>query len=181
MSVIPFNTLKQADDFFSIYLSTADTQTGSENENPRWLYTTTNQGILDRYKNYKRCWGVVDYVSIPRDNGLPTADVGGTICLRMRTNQQPNSFQSKTNSANAGGNSDQSDIIYMASCQRVIGTENGGGGPPTQPGFPFEVMNPFGPIELAWTSCFGTDGAYASIDMGANWAVKMTYYFYDKC
>lgn len=181
MSVIPFNNLKQADDFFSIYLSSADAISGANNTNPKFLFTTTNQGILDRYKHFKRCWGVVDYVCIPRNNGLPNADNGATICLRMKNNQQPNSFSSKTKTANSAANSDQVDIIYMASCQNVIGTENNGSGPPTQPGFPFEVMNPFGPIELEWTTCFSTNGAYTAINMGANWAVKMTYYFYKEC
>lgn len=179
MSVQPFTSLKMADDFFSIYLNTgdADGSTGN-NKDPTWLYRA-NQGILDRYKGFKRCFGVVDFVNIPRADALPTSLLGSTIVLRMKQNTQPNSFESTTVSNVAGKIIllEQTNIIYMCNARQLEGTETtaiSGVAPPTNTGFPFEVCNPFGPMELCWTAT----NDFTAIDMGNTWSVKMTYYFY---
>ena len=173
MSVIPFNNLRQADDFFSIYLDTMDAHrpgAGALTESPMWIFQP-NQGILDRYKDFKRCWGVVDFVIIPRVNVVPLGALGGGIVLRMKNNIQPNSYEA----SDLG----QTNIIYMCNGKRLeAGVETTavtGITPPTHVGFPFEVMSPFSPIELYWTDPYNPD---TPLDMGNAWQVKITYYFY---
>jgi hypothetical protein len=168
MSVIPFNNLRQADDFFSVFLSTANAHPAENTTDPTWLFAGTNQGIMDRYKHFKRCWGVVDYVNIPRSDAFPLALAGSSVCLRMYQNQQPNSFDSLNG---------QSNVIYMCMARKIAGTETSvvsGCSPPTNSGFPFEVMNPFGNIQLGWT----LPTANTALQVGRAWEVKITYYFY---
>ena len=173
MSVSPFINLKQADDFFSIYLDTMDAHrpgAGALTESPMWIFQP-NQGILDRYKDFKRCWAVVDFVIIPRVNAVPLGALGGGICLRMTHNIQPNSYEA----SDLG----QTTAIYMCNGKRLeAGVETTavtGIVPPTHSGFPFEVMSPFSPIELYWTDPYNPD---TPLDMGNAWQVKITYYFY---
>ena len=99
MSVQPFNSLRQADDFFTVVLNTANSLNASKS-NPRWNINPSG-AVCDRYKLYKRCIGVVNWIDLQPDTNFNS---GKGLVIRDTSNQQMNSSDSLTN---------QSNIIYF--------------------------------------------------------------------
>jgi len=153
MSVQPFNTFRMADDFFNVFLYTANSLNNSASS-PIWNLPTTGQ-MGDRYKFYKKCIGVVNYVSLPvTSNG---AVAGNQYFIRDITNTQSNSSDTQIGQ--------QSNIIYSFQADTNIITN--------QTGFPFLVVNPFGTQQMSITSA---DNIPSSVTV--NWGIHITYYFY---
>ena len=191
MSVQPFSNLGMADDFFSVHLHTFSKTSGT-NAEPVWILKPTNSAVQDRYKFYKRCFAVVDFVDIKAHDNFRTGDA---IAVRDTMNSQPNSYDSLNGYNN---------IIYMtrgidsadatiASTnptpvpQQTSGTDNLGytnvnhymsftGATKLIPqgvGFPYEKLSPFGEQRLVVTDATNN----TPIDCGY-WGIKITYYFY---
>jgi len=154
MSVQPFNTFRMADDFFNVFLYTGNSINNSDSS-PIWNLPTTGQ-MGDRYKFYKKCIGVVNYVSLPVVNNGAVAK--SQYFIRDITNTQSNSSDTQIQQ--------QSNIIYSFQADTNVITN--------QTGFPYLVINPFGTQQLTITS--GDSLSPASITV--NWGIHITYYFY---
>ena len=161
MSTQPFDSFRQADDFFNIYLHTTNAVNSthsSRRANPRWN-VHANGAICDRYKSYKKCIAVVNWVDIPAVGGMVSADGIGLV-IRDVTNQQMNSIDSDIN---------QTNIIYY------IGASKNGNSEQHQ-GFPYEKMNPFGEQEMSIS--LTTTNIPLTSEAGVDWGIHITYYFY---
>lgn len=155
MSTQPFNSFNMADDFFNIFLHTANSINNSANS-PRWNLPITGQ-MSDRYKFYKKCIGVVNYVNLEvATNG---ALVGGQYHIRDITNTQSNSSDTQIGQ--------QSNIIYSFQADTNVLTGNNG--------FPYLVVNPFGTQEFSIT---GATSSTPSTAITKDWGIHITYYFY---
>lgn len=95
MSVQPLNSFRQADDFYNVYLHTSKSINNSKT-NPRWIMPVS--GLMgDRYKFFKKCIAVVNYLSMPNQVGLLA---GSTYVIRDVSNSQMNSTDSITTQSN---------------------------------------------------------------------------------
>lgn len=156
MSVQPFNTFRQADDFFNVFLHTSNC-INSNASTPRWRINASG-AVCDRYKMYKKCIAVVNYLCI--DNTVISgATAGNSYVLRDVSNQQMNSSDSLTN---------QSNIIYVFTYDGTSVLQS--------PGFPYEKANAFGEQELTITEGGSTTAKTMNADK--DWGVHITYYFY---
>lgn len=154
MSVQPFNNFQMADDFFNIFLNTSNSINNSASS-PRWNLPVTGQ-MNDRYKFYKKCIAVVNYVNVPIEaNG---ADVKKQYHIRDISNTQSNSADTQIDQ--------QSNIIY--SFQTDTNVLVGGG-------FPYLVVNPFGIQEFSITEASSTT---PDTSVTSHWGIHITYYFY---
>ena len=202
MSVQPFNSLRQADDFYTVVLDTANSLNASKS-NPRWNINPSG-AVCDRYKLYKRCIGVVNWIDLQPDANFVS---GRGLVIRDISNQQMNSSDSLTNQSNiiyflqAVNPNDEYDIIShkMTGITNLTfdasGAETDGSAvitsadPPTtnkakplgnakhnyiRVGHPFEKVNPFGNSELTLTLSTST----TPIAPANDWVLHMTYYFY---
>jgi len=159
MSIQPFDTYKMADDFFNIYLHTSNSINNSTKE-PIWVLPVTGQ-MGDRYKFYKKCIGVVNFVCLPTSTTGATA--GAKYLIRDISNTQSNSADTLI-----GG---QSNIIY--NFQADTNTSS------SQVGFPYLVVNPFGQQQLQITEYDGTAPVTSGGDeIDEDWSIHITYYFY---
>lgn len=158
MSVQPFNNFQMADDFFNVFLHTSDSINNSASS-PRWNLPVTGQ-MNDRYKFYKKCIAVVNYVNVPITAGGGGGVVaGGQYHIRDISNTQSNSADTQINQ--------QSNIIYSFQVDTNVLTSNNG--------FPYLVVNPFGTQEFSIT---GATSTTASTSITNHWGIHLTYYFY---
>lgn len=155
MSVEPFNTMRQADDFFRVVLHTRESLTNVL-DNPQWLINPSGD-VVETYKAYRKCIAVVDWLDIQS-----LADQDG-IVVRDVSNMQMNSSDSVTS---------QSNIIYYA--QSLSGASNKNETAQSV-GFPYHKANPFGIQELRITKV-DTTAVMAAIT--EDWSIQITYYFY---
>ena len=187
MSTQPFSNLGMADDFFSVNLHTSSGNIGS-NQNPVWIIDPPNGAVQDRYKFYKRCFAVVDFVDIKADNNFVT---GEAICIRDLNNAQPNSFDSQNGYNNiiwlSRGINSNENVISSTNIQarqeatstnfeNITNYMSFTGATkliPSGASFPYEKVNAFGEQRYTITKAENN----TSIDAGA-WGIKITYYFY---
>jgi len=180
MSTQPFNTFKQADDFFNVYLHTSQSINQS-NQNPRWNVNPSGS-VCDRYKFYKKVIAVVNWVDLPSSATMITSSGIGLV-IRDVSNQQMNSTDSLTNQSNiiyfiqAINNTDSNTIkTYKSDDTEVVNTLTPIGSQRCnlqKVGFPYEKANPFGIQELAIT--LTTNNTAIN---GSAWGIHITYYFY---
>lgn len=155
MSTQPFSSFRQADDFFNVYLHTANS-INSSNSNPRWRIHASG-AVCDRYKSYKKCIAVVNWVDLPPGSWVSATGKG--LLIRDVNNQQMNSSDTQINQSNI--------IYYLSAATSGISTQ--------LQGFPYEKVNPFGEQEFSITlTTTTTPNTSTSID----WGVHITYYFY---
>ena len=179
MSSQPFTSFRQADDFFNVYLHTNDS-INTSTQNPRWLINPSS-ALQDRYKPYKKCIAVVNFVDLPSGTMITTS--GNGLVIRDVSSQQMNSSDSKTNQSNiiyflqAINNTDsnviktyKSDDTEVTNTLTPIGSERCN---LQKVGFPYEKANPFGIQELTITTTSNTTAINAN-----NWGIHITYYFY---
>ena len=72
MSSQPFSSFRQADDFFNVYLHTNDS-INTSTQTPRWLINPSS-ALQDRYKPYKKCIAVVNFVDLPSGTMIATSE-----------------------------------------------------------------------------------------------------------
>ncbi len=156
MSVQPFNTFRQADDFFNVFLHTSNC-INSNATIPRWRINASG-AVCDRYKMYKKCIAVVNYLCMD-DDVISGATAGDSYVIRDVSNQQMNSSDSITN---------QSNIIYVFTVDGTNVLQS--------PGFPYEKANPFGEQDLSIS--VGNTATASTIANAKHWGVHITYYFY---
>ena len=187
MSVQPFSNLGMADDFFSVVLQT-DSKTTGTNAEPMWVINPSS-AMQDRYKFYKRCFAVVDFLAVRAHQNFTT---GEAICVRDVNSSQPNSFDSKNGFNNIiyiTRGIDANDGTIASTNPTPVSQETAAGvftgithrmsftGAtkliPSTNGFPFEKVNPFGEQRYVITSLEQN----LPIDCGS-WGIKVTYYFY---
>lgn len=155
MSIQPLNTFGMADEFFNIYLHTS-TSINSDPKNPIWNLSST--GLMgDRYKFFKKCIGVVNFVAL--DGANDGAVLGEKYLIRNMNNSQSNSTDTLI-----GG---QTNIIYAYQTDEHISNDNAG--------FPFLLINPFGTQELMITKNNETTPLST---ITKHWGIHITYYFY---
>ena len=157
MSIQPFDTYKMADDFLNVYLHTSNSINNSTKEPIQVLPVTGQMG--DRYKFYKKCIGVVNFVCLPTSTAGATA--GAKYLIRDISNTQSNSADTLIQ---------QSYIIY--NFQADTNTSS------SQVGFPYLVVNPFGQQQLQITEYDGTAPATGTNEIDTDWSIHITYYFY---
>ena len=155
MSVQPFNSFSMADDFFNIFLHTSNSINNSAHS-PRWNLPITGQ-MNDRYKFYKKCIAVVNYVNLEVAND--GAVVGQQYHIRDITNTQSNSSDTQIGQ--------QSNIIYSFQADTNVLSSN--------TGFPYLVVNPFGTQEFSITEATATT---PNTSVTKHWGIHITYYFY---
>lgn len=155
MSVQPFNSFSMADDFFNIFLHTSNSINNSAHI-PRWNLPITGQ-MNDRYKFYKKCIAVVNYVNLEVANDGAVA--GEQYHIRDITNTQSNSSDTQIGQ--------QSNIIYSFQADTNVLSSN--------TGFPYLVVNPFGTQEFSITTATSTT---PNTSVTKHWGIHITYYFY---
>ena len=161
MSVQPVSNLQQADDFMNVYLHTSNSYNNSKKA-PKWN-TPFSASVGDRYKFYKRCVAVVNFIDLIPDSVFTS---GSGVMIRDVNNQQMNSIDSLTN---------QSNIIYFIQAVDALDSMEGNAKSNFQKvGHPYEKVNPFGEQEFHITDTSTT----LPLNVSNHWGIHITYYFY---
>ena len=162
MSIQPLNTFGMADEFFNVYLHTSECLNKNElghDSKPIWNLAKT--GLMgDRYKFFKKCIGVVNFVVLPTSANGATA--GKKYLIRDVNNSQSNSTDTLLDG--------QSNIIYSF--------QTGGDIASTDAGFPYLVTNPFGTQQLMITEHDSINPPTDDDEITTSWGIHITYYFY---
>ena len=189
MSIQPFSSFRQADDFFNVVLNTANSINSSKS-NPRWLINASS-AVMDRYKPYKKCIGVVNWIDLQPDANFTS---GGGVVIRDVSSQQMNSSDSLTNQSNiiyfiqttdtddkyeieTYKNTDQDmtngDITSTTTTNiaKALGNAKHN---LIKVGHPYEKVNPFGVQDFSLTPTTSTTAITPTND----WVIHITYYFY---
>ena len=194
MSIQPFNSFRQADDFFNVVLNTANSINSSKS-NPRWLINASS-AVVDRYKPYKKCIGVVNWIDLQPDANFTS---GSGVVIRDVSSQQMNSSDSLTNQSNiiyfiqAVDTDDNYTIKTYQNTEQDIDPNSGTAGDFTtvtttntakalgnakhnliRVGHPYEKVNPFGVQDFTLTPTTSTTAITPTND----WVIHITYYFY---
>jgi len=189
MSIQPFSSFRHADDFFNVVLNTANSINSSKS-NPRWLINASS-AVMDRYKPYKKCIGVVNWIDLQPDANFTS---GGGVVIRDVSSQQMNSSDSLTNQSNiiyfiqAVDTDDKYEIqtyentdqdmtngdITSTTTTNIAKALGNAKHNLIKVGHPYEKVNPFGVQDFSLTPTTSTTAITPTND----WVIHITYYFY---
>ena len=189
MSIQPFSSFRHADDFFNVVLNTANSINSSKS-NPRWLINASS-AVMDRYKPYKKCIGVVNWIDLQPDANFTS---GGGVVIRDVGSQQMNSSDSLTNQSNiiyfiqAVDTDDKYEIqtyentdqdmtngdITSTTTTNIAKALGNAKHNLIKVGHAYEKVNPFGVQDFSLTPTTSTTAITPTND----WVIHITYYFY---